>query len=50
MNKIELDLKEDEMDDLRREVGMMHAARTSNEIVELEIEAIDQLAKRGEYK
>lgn len=35
---------------LLNEVGMMHAARTPNEIVDLELEAIDQLAKRGEYK
>ena len=35
---------------LMNEVGMMHAARTPNELVDLEIEAIDHLAKSGEYK
>lgn len=35
---------------LRREVGMMQLEQTPNELVELELEAIDQLAKSGEYK
>ena len=45
---IHLDVFDDE--DLQREVGMMHAARTPNEIIDLELEAIDHLVKRGEYK
>lgn len=45
---INLDVFDDE--DLRREVGMMHAARTPNELVDLELETIDHLVKRGEYK
>lgn len=45
---INLDVFDEE--DLRREVGMMQSARTPNEIVDLELEAIDHLVKRGDYK
>lgn len=44
-----MDLKElDEMVDLQREVGMMHAARktpTPNELIEEEIDAIERMKR-----
>jgi len=49
INKIEMDLKElDEMVELQREVGMMHAARktpTPNELIEEEIDAIERMKR-----
>ncbi|MFY0744732.1 hypothetical protein AB1K09_19895 [Solibacillus silvestris] len=50
MDYIGIHLDAFDEESLMREVGMMRSARTPNELVDLELEAIDQLAKRGEYK